>query len=802
MSLFHKSAAALMLFSLVACAAPKVPLPDSTSAPSSLSTTLKADLSPATSSPEEGLRQALDAYKAGNSEAALRLARRVEEWYPDTAWYRRSLFLAEQSLIRLDRPADADAAMLRVRNEYAELGDYAVYFLAEYHFGASRFTQAAALFSQVPVLYPRSSLASRALVRQAQALMQTFAYAQAAETLEGYLQENARSDSAPDATLLMGQALLSDSRMDEAVRAFRNVGVRYPGTPADQEAGRTLEWLSTCGVDVPAWTSDELYERARNLFRTAQYDKAADAYAKLLELDPRSLHRAEALLRIGVSQFWSGRRGDAVASLEKLRREYPRDERVPEALYWTGKAWFKLGDREKALAAYQKILASYRDSEWADDALFLSGNIYRDANEMKKALRFYKRLVAEFPDSKFADSALWWNAWSYYRSEEYDKADQALQELINRYPRSFLVHQARYWRGRIAEKKGNTGEAYEHYTQVLKRGAFTYYGYRAAERLAGSRFTDGSAAAAVNASFDLPPDCEEGDCTGDSLPASDSNDAPPVWTEEARQVLAREPSFRKSLELMQLDLKKEAAAELGSLQDRLPRRPGTVIGLSKAFFELGDYHRSLMLVLRNYERYLDAESVGTSPDLWMLAYPQGYWDSILSYAHKYGQDPYFIAAVIREESRFRMEALSPAGARGVMQVMPATGQRIAQSIRLQGFDASKLFEPDTAINIGTWYIGSLMKRFKGDPLLVAAAYNAGPEAVAAWIGRNGSAGERDEFVELIPFAETRSYVKKVLRNYAEYKRIYGKAAPPQAKLHPATGIPVSAPSGEQPLTTP
>jgi soluble lytic murein transglycosylase len=133
-----------------------------------------------------------------------------------------------------------------------------------------------------------------------------------------------------------------------------------------------------------------------------------------------------------------------------------------------------------------------------------------------------------------------------------------------------------------------------------------------------------------------------------------------------------------------------------------------------------------------------------------------------------------VAAIVREESQFHAEALSPAGARGVMQVMPSTGERIAQIIRMQGFDQSKLFDSDTAINLGTWYISHLMKRFKGDPLFVAAAYNAGPEAVASWLSRTGHGTERDEFVESIPYSETRGYVKKVFRNYAEYKRIYGK----------------------------
>ena len=181
-----------------------------------------------------------------------------------------------------------------------------------------------------------------------------------------------------------------------------------------------------------------------------------------------------------------------------------------------------------------------------------------------------------------------------------------------------------------------------------------------------------------------------------------------------------------------------------------------------------------MLVLMNSERYLDGRAGETPRDFWLLAYPQGYWDSIGTCSRKYGQDPYFIAAIIREESQFRAEALSAAGARGVMQVMPTTGAWVAQTVRVKGFDANKLLDSDTAINIGTWYIGHLMKRFKGDALFTAAAYNAGPEAVFAWLAKNGQGAERDEFVESIPFSETRGYVKKVMRNYAEYKRIYGR----------------------------
>ncbi len=769
---FLKKIVLVFLFlSLTACASKKAaPLPvtmhyfPSRPAPKILPTAALTDA-------EKALKSVIDAYKAGKNAEALLAARHLAEQYPNTPWYKRSLFLVEQVVIQMDAPSEADAAMLRVKSEYPELADYSVLMLADYHYSKGRFSQAAALYQHLTDHYPKSSLTLHAAFRRAQALMQSEAYGPAAEAFETFLRDHPRSEFAPDAALALGRALVAQSMVEEAVQAYREVWVRFPGTTADQDAIKALAELSAAGVTVDPWKGDEWYQRAKNFFRTSQYDKAAECFGKLLEKDPNSANRADALFRIGVSQFNTGRRIEAVAVLEKMVRDYPRDARVPEALYWIGKSYSKAGEREKGIKTFEKLLHSYVDSEWADDALFLCGNIYREANDMKKALLFYRRLAADYPGSKFADSAIWWNAWGHYRSGEYQKAEQTLQELINRYPRSFLVSQARYWQGRIAEKTGNSAKAAEYYGKVVKRTPYTYYGYRAAERLGDSGAPE--PVMSPDAGIEFSSTCTDGSCAEDAA-SFESDEGPPVWTDETRRLLSAEPSFRKTLELMHLDMKKEAAAELWCLEERLPRKRGTLIGLSKAFFELGDYYRSLILVLRNYERYLDGEVPALPPDLWMLAYPQGYWDSIISYSRKYGQDPYFIAAIIREESQFHAEALSPAGARGVMQVMPATGEWIAQTIRMRGFDRAKLFESDTAINLGTWYISHLMKRFRNDPLLVAAAYNAGPEAVSAWIGKNTLSAERDEFVESIPFAETRGYVKKVLRNYSEYKRIYAK----------------------------
>ncbi|MGE5750676.1 MAG: tetratricopeptide repeat protein, partial [Nitrospirota bacterium] len=195
-----------VLLTLASCAAEKMaPLPRAADAvPPRPAPTSIAD-------PEQGLKSAVDAYKAGNGDAALLISRQVTEQYPGTPWYKRSLFLSEQALIQLDRPAEADAAMLRVQAEYPELADYALSILADYHFANARYTEAAALYQLVTQQYPKNFLAVRAAYRRALALLESYAYATAAESFEKFLQDNPRSDYSPDAGICLGRALTADA---------------------------------------------------------------------------------------------------------------------------------------------------------------------------------------------------------------------------------------------------------------------------------------------------------------------------------------------------------------------------------------------------------------------------------------------------------------------------------------------------------------------------------------------------------------------------------------------------------------
>jgi soluble lytic murein transglycosylase len=738
--------------------------------------------------PEAGFAAAIDAYGKGDRETASLYARSVMERYPHTPWQKRSLYLLGRTLIDRNRTADAEAVMLRVPVEYPDLADYALFSLAEHFASRKRPADAVVLYRRLIENYPASTLAPRASLRQAQVLFENGSFRDAASAFVRTLADYPRSDQAPAAGLGLGRSLVAAGDLAGAARAYLAVRVEYPSASTDAETDQALAALKARGADVPALSGAELYDRAMNLFRSMQYDKAVESFRAALDADPSHPRKADILLRSGIALYNLGRRPEAASVLERLLSAKLPDCRSAEALNWLGKSYSRLGLREEAIDSYLKLVRLYPDSDWADDALYLTGNVYRDAGDTKKALKYYRRLADEYPDSSFADSALWWEGWSWYSAGRYAKARTALHELVSRYPRSFLANQALYWEGRSAERMGDRTSAERLYRRAVSRGPFTYYGYRAAERLGADDLP--AMTAAYRAAFSADP----GDPAGDEG-ETDDPESRPAWTDDAVAALSANPAYRKALELMYLDMKQEAATELRVLQGQIPGRYASLIGVSKAFFELGDYHSSLNIILRNFDRSLERPVDGLPDDLWLLAYPQGFWSSIVSASRAYGMDPCFVAAIIREESQFRPEALSPAGARGVMQVMPATAEWIARSAGLSGFDREQLFEADVNISVGTWYLSYLMKRFQGDLYRVSAAYNAGPEAVASWSGP-GDAADPAAFVETIPYLETRGYVKKVLRNYAEYRRLYGKGgASAQSTLSSASDAKQGALSG-------
>jgi soluble lytic murein transglycosylase len=230
-------------------------------------------------------------------------------------------------------------------------------------------------------------------------------------------------------------------------------------------------------------------------------------------------------------------------------------------------------------------------------------------------------------------------------------------------------------------------------------------------------------------------------------------------------------AYRRAIELKTLGLDADAAHEVAVLTDRYSRDPDVLIALSTMLNEVGAYHQALRLVRARFRDQLERTGGAFAPSLWNVAYPTGLLPTIKLQAAK-GVDPYLIAAIIREESQYDVKAVSRVGAIGLMQVMPATANNVAHRVGLPAVGREDLFDQETNIRIGVRYVEQLLEQFSGNLVYTVASYNAGPLAVGNWIAQYRGHNQ-DEFVELIPYQETRQYVKRVLRSYREYVRLNG-----------------------------
>ena len=304
------------------------------------------------------------------------------------------------------------------------------------------------------------------------------------------------------------------------------------------------------------------------------------------------------------------------------------------------------------------------------------------------------------------------------------------------------------WIGRTRERLGDA-RAMEAYADLCRRYLFTYYCQLAQPKL--------------NTPV-LPS------IIADVSPASPASPTMGFTTETIND-LKKDRHYLKAIELKLLGLDLDAAKELASLSERYAKDRAVIMELCGLLSEVGEHHQALRLTRLCFREPIErGNGAGVSEKLWSVAYPTAYLPMIRTYAGSV--DPFLAAAIIREESQYDIRALSRMGAVGLMQLMPATAQRMAKKNGSGTVGREELFDHETNIRFGVTYLGQLLETFSGNVTQVVASYNAGPRVVSAWMTKYAGK-DPDEFVEMIPYLETRQYVKRVLRSYREYLRLAG-----------------------------
>jgi len=403
------------------------------------------------------------------------------------------------------------------------------------------------------------------------------------------------------------------------------------------------------------------------------------------------------------------------ASLDGLAYSLFRQKRYTEAAeiyavtgntYWHARSLLRANNLDAFETRIPTLLKS-REGRTGSLLLAYASKIRR-AGDLETALKTYRRVAGGYPSEK--EEALWLTGWSYYRSQDFSQASETFAKLHAQYGGV----KYRYWKNRSVEKL-KPSEAV--HLSGASMGTRDFYGYLAAVR--------------------------------QGLPLPGAVSSPP----SERILKADRPRL-----LAALGFRKEAAQELKYLADK-SSTPSVLVALSEHMKQAGDFRNAVRTALR----------VPYSQAIHDLYYPVAYWSEIENASKGNEGDAYLLLAIMREESRYDTDARSIAGALGLMQIMPQTAERIAQSNAIPYAGPESLHLPGTNIMIGAAYLKRLISEFGSIPYAIAA-YNAGEEVVRSWV-QQGNYATVDEFIEDIPYYETQNYVKKVLTSYFQYLRV-------------------------------
>jgi len=241
----------------------------------------------------------------------------------------------------------------------------------------------------------------------------------------------------------------------------------------------------------------------------------------------------------------------------------------------------------------------------------------------------------------------------------------------------------------------------------------------------------------------------------------------------AQVAAAAEPRVAVVDELSEIGLVRDAAREMKIAAAAHPDNLGLQFKLADVYARGGEPFKANGILQRRFREFVRHGGNDIPPRFWEILFPLNHWQAISAEATKRNLDPYLVASIIRQESGFEPSTVSNAGAVGLMQIMPAEAAGIAARAALPAVTRESLFDPATNVAVGAAEYSQKLALMRGIQPLAIAAYNAGEEAVNRWLAQT-PIDDVDFFIESIPYAETRLYVKTVTRNQHEYRRIYGR----------------------------
>jgi soluble lytic murein transglycosylase len=511
-----------------------------------------------------------------------------------------------------------------------------------------------------------------------------------------------------------------------AREAFRRSMAIAPGG-SGVEGARLLSTMQ-------ALTPNDRLQIGRVYLRNGNADRGiAGLEAYLKSSTPTAADRAAVRVELGRALFNAGRYKDAEPMLLDAADKATSTASAADALFLAARAQYRGGKQTVARTTFLRVAERYPNTDAAARAMYISADLDHDDGNVSRARERYRRtasMASDIDEVGLAHMRLGGLAMS---EGDFQQAIRDFDVYRRSYPRGRRFQQATYWSALALIRLGDEEAARARLREARNFDPFSYYGGRAAQQLGGPSLSIG-----------LAPGPQ------------------PLATHEEQAARA----------LSRVDLLKEigwddaATYDMERAKSLLARTDGAIYTLAEALAARGFTTTSIALGWDIYRR-----EGSWNARLLRIIYPFPFQNLIIPEAKERAVDPFLAAALIRQESMFNTNAVSGAGAIGLMQVMPATGRTLAKSLDIRKFSPQLLKQAEVNIHLGMAHLADALRTYGGRLPVVLASYNAGSGRIDRW--REFPEFADDElFTERIPFAETRDYVKIVQNNARLYALLY------------------------------
>ncbi|MBS1796178.1 MAG: transglycosylase SLT domain-containing protein [Acidobacteria bacterium] len=637
-----------------------------------------------------------------------------------------------------------------VFREKTKLADYALWLRGRALQSAGKHAEAMNVLMQLVRDYPTSLRARDARILWANSALQSGQVAQ----IPPFLQELVDRNQA-DALLLTAKAYETSGDQANALRFYRKTYFYGAGTNEAKEAETKLTAL---GQPLLPQTAEEATVRADKLNAAKNFAEAAAAYTTLAAAFPNALTADVNLRRlITFSNVKNMTEAQNAFNLIPAGAKEKEEAYYNLALgYAKNRLWANA--RTTAEEMRQRLPAArLTPKTWID-----AGMAARDAKSKADENYFLQTAVAAFPNAVDVAKAQFELAWLQHDGKNYQLSSQMMLEHLARYVDKDSTNRGKagYWAARDSELAGKTNEACALYDATVYRYGSNWYGYLALQRLTAMRGR-GQCQSAPN----FP--------SGSLVPKAVANlKIVTVAAETSGQ--KEQERIEKGEDLSVVGLFDWGIDEFKEAQKTAGNSPRVNLALAKHYRLKGDQVNALLSLAKSYPDYAQMFPEELGREEWDIFYPLTNWSDIKYWAAQRRLDPFQVAGFIRQETIFDPRAKSGANAYGLMQLLIPTARAVAKKYgsSVGAITPETLYQPAANIELGTAYIRDQFDKF-GRVEYVAVAYNAGPGRVPQWTA--SLPAEIDEFVEAIPFKETKGYVQGIIRNSAQYRRLYDES---------------------------